>query len=132
MMEDEKCLMDQWQHVEVVGPHEGCWWVIVGTEMLEYRYATPTARSREDAILLAAEFTRTRLEQIRQVEREITWLEETIDFDWFVDEARRAKDWSGKCFGVVARSTHTMARILAREQAALADLKRGMVERTER
>jgi hypothetical protein len=52
----------------------------------------------------AAEFTRARLEQIRQVEEEIEWLDDCAEFD----------------------KNATWVRIEAREQAALTELKKGL------
>jgi hypothetical protein len=56
----------------------------------------------------AAEFTRTRLEQIRQIEEEIRWM--------------TGIEWAGQ----VGYNAPTVARILAREQEALAELQKGM------
>ena len=75
----------------------------------------------------AAEFTRNRLEEIRQVEAEIA----LVDYD-----GKGGPDWNdlingriGKEFGLsvsVAQRKIRWCRILARLQAALAELKRGM------
>jgi hypothetical protein len=76
---------------------------------------------------LAAEFTRNRLEEIRQVEAEIV----LVDYD-----GKGGPDWNdlingriGKEFGLsvsVAQQKIRWCRILVRLQAALAELKKGM------
>ena len=62
----------------------------------------------------ATEFTRTRLKQIRQVEEEIEQLSEPPDTE-------NGEYWSYSPAFVKIRE-----RILAREQSALVELKRGM------
>jgi hypothetical protein len=68
------------------------------------------AATAEQAWSAAAVFTRERLEQIRQVEEEIEWLN------------------SNECaiHTQLRRKEKLRLRILAREQAALTELKKGM------
>lgn len=71
----------------------------------------------------AREFTEERLEAIRGVEREIGFIESQIACQppyrvlvgWGIEDVRRS-----------ARNVATWSRILGRERAALAELKRGM------
>ena len=80
-----------------------------------------------DSWAAAAEFTRNRLEEIRQVEREI---EELLTFsgsggDW-CEWGIEGPYVADKEVASLIRGYTTRCRILAREQAALAELKRGM------
>ena len=75
----------------------------------------------------AAEFTRNRMEEIRQVEREIEVLESWITnrLSWILP-INDSLAWEGPGLANKARYVITYSRILAREQAALDELKRGM------
>lgn len=75
-----------------------------------------------DAWLCARAFTEQRLEEIRQVEREIELIAENVD-----GRAHRIR-YGGEAWPIATRLQATFARILAREQQALADLKRGMID----
>ena len=72
----------------------------------------------------AAEFTLERIEEIRQVEIEIGMIERQIACAPEFDEA--FKIWSANDIRNSAANIFRWSRILAREQAALAELKTGM------
>jgi len=77
------------------------------------------AETEEEGWKLAVAWTRTREEEIRLVEEEIAELHE--EFDWSHPENNYTHE---------ATLTYAIfQRILAREQAALAELRRGMKER---
>ncbi|HEX5426518.1 MAG TPA: hypothetical protein VFW94_23425 [Candidatus Acidoferrales bacterium] len=81
----------------------------------------PYADSPEAAWHAAAEFTRHRQEEIRQVEREIALLDSHVDGETFaliaVDIPRPER---------IARDVATYGRILSRLKSIKADLQRGM------
>jgi len=126
---DEKLVMDTWasprfdwsyQHGDPSKPKY--WLFYVGDWLVISGYDT-----REQIAASAAEFTRDRIEEIRQVEAEIA----LVDYD-----GKGGPDWNdlingriGKEFGLsvsVAQQKIRWCRILARLQAALAELKKGM------
>ena len=109
---DEKLVMDTWdsprfdwsyQHGDPFKPKY--WLFYVGDWLVISGYDT-----RDQIAASAAEFTRNRLEEIRQVEEEICVIGDQID----------GADRGGHPWGLVFR------RIWEREKAALADLKRGI------
>ena len=115
MNQDEQFVREKWEEVreqvqacvhEAPVNQHGFVFVRCGED--EEMIGSGTYRERWAA---AAEFTRNRLEQIRQVEEEI-------------EEIRGPLCRDQACVRCVI---HT--RILAREQAALADLRRGMKEK---
>jgi hypothetical protein len=104
-----------------------CWEPPVLQTMQAAGFKVLPTMNKKDMIEAAAEFTRNRLEQIRQVEEEILWIKRTIKL---ANQSLRmggfevsdsAKTELFDCLAI-------NERILAREQAALAELKRGMKE----
>lgn len=109
MTDDEKFVRDSWGNVHVHGrPLEGC-------VSLQARFPCAPIRGRIFYSWTdAAEFTRARLEEIRQVEEEIQFVEISLKY------AHEA------CGVESCGCEEPFKRILAREEAVLADLKRGM------
>jgi hypothetical protein len=83
--------------------------------------ASGNHKDRWDA---AAEFTRQRLEEIRRVDAEISWLKDGMWEDGLFEAMMRAGDeeWLAR----EIKHHYRGARILAREQELLAALKRGL------
>ena len=98
MDDNEKLVRGTWEYVWV---YEG--FVCIGAE-------PPVADHAFNSWQEAVEFTRKRLAEIAERERDIAWLS---DYYSCLAEAN--------CF-----DCGTAGRILAREQAALAELRRGM------
>lgn len=83
-----------------------------------FRDAEPiVGRTRAIVWALAAEFTSNRLEQIRQIEEEIREAEHKL----------KQQSVCGVSMSGPTPKEQIWKRILAREQAALAELKRGML-----
>jgi len=101
-MTDEEYVRSKWRNCATKRDEHNRWLMFTNNAM----YRAVFADSLEKLWAAAAEFTRERLEQIRQLEEEIAWLSDGID--------------------VTGDDEPIGERILAREQAALADLKRGM------
>jgi len=80
-----------------------------------------------DSWAAAAEFTRDRLEEIRQVEREIGFIERQLAVQPHYDDM--VGPWSAEDVRNSARNVATWSRILAREHASLAALMRGIKEK---
>lgn len=94
-----------WNHVDVLPSHRGIAWSIA--------YLPQNSFEREGcnaAITAAADFTVQRREEIRLVEEEIDWLAPIMGGQYYPSDNAKVD------------------RIVAREQAALASLKRGMRE----
>jgi hypothetical protein len=104
---DEKFVREHWEWFKLrfSEPHEG---YAQGVYVVEIPMRKFSDEDESVALSLAAEYTRSRLEEIRQVEEEIATQSEFCQHG----------DECGLC-AVVART-------VARLQAALAELKRGM------
>jgi hypothetical protein len=108
-MSDEEFVTGQWLWCEVrlaltcEGYEEGTWLARFSSQR------SIAAETESEAWTAAAEFTRGRLEQIRQVEEDIAYL---------LNIMGRAKETA---------PDHCVHRVLAREQDALTELKRGML-----
>lgn len=140
MTEDEKFVREQWADVALwdrqmlYGNKEQFWEVeLVIAPGSFSRHCKPT---QAEAWSAAAEFTRTRLQQIRDVEEEIAWLGKNLPRP---PRARPGESMSealrSERVAAYERDKPTAVRVLDREQAALAELKRGLrvaEERTER
>lgn len=75
----------------------------------------------------AFDFTKAREEEIRQVEEEISWLTERTEISPKLQELYDKRTWEFSA--EFLKDKQTAKRILAREQAALAELQRGMKAR---
>ena len=107
MTEDERIVRGAWKEVRYVDTGPSLWvrthYVIIGHPQLFAAYRN----TRGEAWLAARDFTEQRLEQIRQIKQEIALL---------VEAQKSGVDCS------------RWERIRLREQAALAELRRGMKE----
>jgi len=124
MTEDEKFVRDHWEWV-LVGEAQP----YAGYKEHEFVWQLPGHKcyegyeSKEKVWSAAAEFTRERLEQIRQVEEEFTVLDIDQGNNW--RDACKIPDFSmlrGFAFTQYVRRARTMSRL----ESILADLKRGM------
>ena len=122
MSKDEEFVRSVWKTVteSEYDPHEG---YTIPQTRVDFGHHHYTEIKAADAWSAAAEFTRERLEQIRKVEEEIAYLTPQRD-------SMRKRN---SCEAIEAQPAWFQAwdildRILAREQAALAELKRGMKE----
>ncbi len=115
-MTDEEFVRKNWNGARydghrVLSDHsiKGATWILSGNSNCKFEYSNHLDESV--AWARAAEFTRDRLEHIRQVKEEIDHLSKDIancqEHDWIADEA-------------------IYERILASEQAVLSELKKGM------
>lgn len=125
MTTDEKFVRENWEYVELCF-HPIVWWVIVGGDFGS-RYALKNRGSDTEAWSEAAEFTRERLEEIRQVEREISELlafcgTEEDWVKWCVD----GPYVPNKEVSALIRNYITRSRVLAARKEALSELRKGM------
>lgn len=104
------------------------WWVLADGKgpLCESVY-----RSEQETWSAAAEFTRERIEEIRQIRRQIEWCEAGLSgwFDpiyWHWDQNEREEESVVRSRSSNAREDVTGRLIVARLAAALADLQRGM------
>ena len=105
--EAERRVRDAWDRVRIWEPVKDLPWEIQISDIEFCDYHDFTGKSKEEALFAALAFTEERLEAIRQVGEEIMEIE-------FVSRnfgEERGEAWR---------------RILAREKAALAELRRGM------
>ena len=125
MSTDEELVRSAWERCRVrfSEPHEG---YAQGVYVAEVPMWKTSHKVESEAWSAAAEFTRERLEQVRQVEQEIELLRPSVgsDCEWVA--------WIENGWGLPEfqagniRNYVGWARILAREQATVAELKRGM------
>lgn len=119
MNSDEQFVREHWQHVHyadtalsvLAGPH----YVIIGGYSYGPLKFAAYRHTAAEAWQAAREFTEMRLEEIRQTEEEIDVIREGITLAGENEEDNK-------------RYGNPFRRILADEQAALADLRRGMKE----
>ena len=115
MSEDERLVRETWEDIKIskVGLPDNDYEVYNDGPPIEEGdlFLHAFGKTREEAIRAAAEFTRERLEEIRQVEEEIKLIKTVLDIDWV------RLEWLADA-----------ERILVREQAALTELRRGMRE----
>jgi hypothetical protein len=108
MSKDERIVREAWEDYSIMireFPNSSPYWIYLGEE-----FCTGPHKTEAKAWRAAAEFTTQRQEQIRQVGEEIKIVR---------NELSLGRDrWNSPEF----------IRILAREQAALAELQRGMKE----
>jgi hypothetical protein len=129
-MTAEQFVREHWEQVTysdtAVGVLAGPHYVIIGgypngpQKFAAYRH-TP-----EEAWSAAAEFTRERLEQIRQVEQEVGKVDYEQNEAFMLIRDVPPKSVHLEMIVMWVRSLCATSRILAREQAALAELKKGM------
>lgn len=102
---------------------------------LQGRYGTCIVWLHQEVIVgdwaAAAEFVRDRLEQIRQLERQIEWCKAGLSdwYDpiyWHWDENEREEESVVRTRASNARDDVTGRLIVARLESALAELRRGM------
>lgn len=111
-MTDEEYVRSKWEAVEVEQDCYADWYYSLGG----IYDSTQHFSTEEETWSAAAEFTRQREEEIRRVEEEIEGANDSVR--WFSQgDGYDDKRW-----------TEVHRRILAREQQALADLKRGWKE----
>jgi hypothetical protein len=129
-MANEQFVREHWSEPWLADSHDGKHYgIVLATASLAVwskdrsgwaEFGTP-----EQAWSAAAAFTRERLEQIRQVEEEITQVGHALG-----KEIAQKREDEGAGYDVLASDDedHVVIwnRILAREQAALAELKKGM------
>lgn len=107
MADDEEFVREHWEHVDTHKADEHSEpWIFFTSNAL---YMAFRAENRAELFAKGADFTRKRLDQIRQVEQEIMWV--------------KGNGHMGECEFDCCK---TRNRIIAREQAVLAELKRGM------
>ena len=129
-MTDEIYVRSKWIDVSISNYHQ--YGKVELPVYWEIRFADGIAQSGYDtaakAWSAAAEFTRRRLEQIRQVECEVDCLETSLwgDREWgeFFEYLREDESMGDVVLAV--RQQCVEARILARELQVLAELKRGL------
>ena len=116
-MTDREYLESVWTYVALWRDvRKGCWTVNLGPACLVFDGAT-----QEDALAAAAAFTRSRMEEIRQVRKEIDSLESSRwgnqQWQGFFDYLRDDETMGDVVLAV--RQKCAEVRILARVQAAL-------------
>lgn len=127
-MSDEEFVRQHWVRAEdcphdVNGSPKGVSISLGGQGFTRACVPDPYARSFSEAWTAAAEFTRDRLEQIRQIEEEIEYLNTQIAVSDYrlkqnLNDPYDAAWWS--------KRAGAEKRILSHEQDALTELKRGM------
>jgi hypothetical protein len=128
---DEMYVRSKWIDVSISNYHQ--YGKVELPVYWEIRFADGIAQSGYDtaakAWSAAAEFTRRRLEEIRQVEREIQLYTRLDEKFWEYWTHVAATHWDWEDMSEAIREWCCKARILARELQVLAKLKRGL--RTE-
>jgi hypothetical protein len=123
-MTDEEYVRAHWEFCSTSRANS-LWGVHVGSRGELTLVPHPLVETEPDAWAAAAEFTRERLEQIRQLEEEITQIQCDI-----VRASKEADEWQSGGMDVLASSWNDTewcySRILARLESALADLRQGM------
>ena len=117
MNEDERLVRKTWNSVEL---DSGRWGASV---KINCERPLGVSSTKTDAWSAAAEFTRKRLEEIRQVEEEIKALARNsyVGYEYYYQVLEGVRDIVPR-----VRHHHALSRILAREQAVLGALKKGM------
>jgi hypothetical protein len=116
---NERYVRERWEHIKyadtalsvLAGPH----YVIIFSEENRRQIFAPYRHTEAEAWAAAKAFTVEREKQIAEVEEEIEYVEFRM---------RDIEENGGKIY--VECAYRTLERIFAREQAALAELKRGM------
>ncbi len=124
-MTDKEYVCEHWKIVEesIYDPHEG---YTIPQTRIDFGSHHYTERKANSAWSAAAEFTRERLEQIRQVEREIEVLEPFAE-GRMPNKLEQLPPWANPVLHLeLLRRGFAIRRILAREQATLAELRKGM------